>query len=629
MKRPRIPATVMRILPLLGVAVLNWLTLPNTRNNEIDFLIQQGKPWPYEEVTAEFDFPIYKSDEQLAQDQQEAMRSFTPYFTPIDDTNQSMLIVSAEDMEMLHREGYTQLAITNQQHTAQTVDLSDVYTPKSAYQLTEQEHRPNLIYDSITSNRLRDNILSSVSLTQGMVQTGERIIDQGELVTAQTCQMLHSYVLAREERNVDQHQAHLMALFYHVGVLVILGMFVLYLLMFRPRLWKTKNMLFFSLLMTMIIISSHLCLGADNPSMIYLIPFAWVPIITRVFFDSRTAFALHLTTCLLVAMAYASPFSFVVIQVSIGLISIASLKDISQRAQLARTAVWVLLAYAAIYTISLLSSTGNPALIDWHVYIWMLINAALIICSYGVIYLFEKMFKLVSSITLLELANINSDLMHEFAEKAPGTFQHSLSVSNLATEAAKCINANVMLVRTGALYHDIGKMSAPLNFTENQGGGNNPLMTLSNSEAAHQVIAHVSEGQRIARAHHLPEVIIQFISTHHGDSLTRYFYNSEVNRVGQEAVNEADFRYPGPRPMSKEGAIVMMADAVEARSRSLQEYTEESIGQMVDDMINMQISSGQFSETKLSFRDVETIRRVFRERLILMNHHRIQYPDIK
>ena len=245
------------------------------------------------------------------------------------------------------------------------------------------------------------------------------------------------------------------------------------------------------------------------------------------------------------------------------------------------------------------------------------------------IYVFEKLFRLVSNITLIELTNINTEMMQTFAEKAPGTFQHSLQVGNLASEAAKQIGANALLVRTGALYHDIGKLAHPDFYTENQVGGYNPLLAMTNVEAAQQVIAHVLEGERQARHFGLPEVIIQFIRSHHGTTLVRYFYNSEVNKVGVGNVDETMFRYPGPKPQTKETAILMITDAIEARSRSLSEYTEQSIRAMVEDMVDQQVAQGQFSETPLTFRDLETIKAALIARLITINHHRIAYPTIK
>ena len=370
---------------------------------------------------------------------------------------------------------------------------------------------------------------------------------------------------------------------------------------------------------------------------VYLIPFAWGPIIARVFYDSRTAVCLNLITVFIVSMAVPAPYMFIILQVAVGMVAVASLRDMTQRAQLAHTALWVFLTYSVVYTAIVMILSGDMHDIDYHYYIYFLVNAVLVICAYGVVYLFERTFGLVSSITLVELTNVNSNLMHEFAEKAPGTFQHSLQVSNLATEAAKRIGAKVLLVRTGALYHDIGKMANPEYFTENQAPNCNPLLSMPTKDAARVVIAHVTDGERIARRHHLPEVIVHFIRSHHGTSVVRYFYNTAVNQANAAKaegkpvpeVNIADYTYPGPKPTTKEAAILMMADAIEARSRSLTEFSEKSVSDMVDNMIDLQVSAGQFSDTPLSFKDLEDIRAVFKEKILAMNHHRIAYPDIK
>jgi putative nucleotidyltransferase with HDIG domain len=364
-----------------------------------------------------------------------------------------------------------------------------------------------------------------------------------------------------------------------------------------------------------------------------LIPFAWAPIIARVFYDSRTAIFIHIITVLIVSAATPAPYVFVVLQVIMGVVAVISLRDMTQRAQLAQTALFVFLAYSVVYTAMAMLVTGDMSSLEYNHYIYFAINAVLVICAYGLIFLFERTFGLVSNITLVELTNVNSNLMLEFAEKAPGTFQHSLQVSNLATEAAKRIGAKVLLVRTGALYHDIGKMTQPECFIENQ-TGNNPLQSMPYAEAAKVIINHVEEGERIARKHRLPEVIVHFIRSHHGTSVTRYFYNTAVNAAkaagGTAAdVNKADYAYPGPKPSTKEAAILMMADAIEARSRSLSELTEQSIAAMVDQMIDLQVADGQFSETVLSFKDLEDIRAVFKQKLIEINHHRIIYPTIE
>jgi putative nucleotidyltransferase with HDIG domain len=323
---------------------------------------------------------------------------------------------------------------------------------------------------------------------------------------------------------------------------------------------------------------------------------------------------------------------FLFIQFAAGVIAVISLRDMTQRAQLARTAALILLTYCVLYAAITIVMSGNINDIEYRYFIFFIINAILVICAYGLIFLFEKSFGLISNITLVELTNVNSNLMLSFAEKAPGTFQHSLQVSNLATEAAKRIGAKVLLVRTGALYHDIGKMTNPDHFIENQ-TGINPLHSMKYSEAAKVIINHVEEGERIARKHHLPEVIVHFIRSHHGTSVTRYFYNTAVNAAIAEGKTAADvckedYAYPGPKPSTKEAAILMMADAIEARSRSLTELTEQSITEMVDQMIDTQVADGQFSETVLSFKDLEEIRAVFKQKLVEINHHRIVYPTI-
>jgi putative nucleotidyltransferase with HDIG domain len=347
-----------------------------------------------------------------------------------------------------------------------------------------------------------------------------------------------------------------------------------------------------------------------------------------VFFDSRTALFLHFTTILIVSIVVPAPVEFFFIQIVVGMVAVSSLSDMTRRAQLFQTAAWILLAQILAYTAITFAQTGAWNAINPWMYLYFFICALLTVGCYGLIYAFEKMFHFISSITLVELTDINSELLHALAERAPGTFQHSMQVSNLAAEAAKTIGANALLVRTGALYHDIGKMTDPLYYVENQNGVENPLLKMDPRDAAQVIISHVSEGEKIARRNHLPEVVVNFITSHHGTSLVRYFYNTYCNAHPGEEVNEALFRYPGSKPTSKEGAILMMADAIEARSRSLDDFSEASIAKAVNQMIDAQIADGQYAETPLSFKDVEDIRRVFVSRLTAMNHHRISYPTL-
>jgi hypothetical protein len=359
-----------------------------------------------------------------------------------------------------------------------------------------------------------------------------------------------------------------------------------------------------------------------------MVPFALLPIIIRVFFDSRTALFAHIITVLIISFIVDNSFQFIILQISIGMVAVSSLKDMTQRSQLAQTALYIFLSYFLMYLAFEFIAEGDVERVHWQPVISFGISSLFLLFAYVLIYIFEKLFGLVSSITLVELTNINSDLMMRFAEVAPGTFQHTLQVSNLATEAAKKIGANSLLVRTGALYHDIGKMMHPEYFIENQMGGKNPLSELDLEDAARIVINHVADGVQLAKKSHLPEQIINFISTHHGTCRTKYFYNSFINQNPGVKPNEEVFTYQGPLPNNKETAILMMADAVEARSRSLQVYTEETINDMVEDMIDGQIADGQFKEAPITFRDVEIVKRVFKTKIKDNYHTRIVYPEL-
>lgn len=629
----KILRTALRLIPFVGLAVLSAVLFPRY-NNSFRYHYEVGKPWGYDLVTAEFDFPIYKTSKQLDDEERQLLTTFAPCFRPagkIADGEAFTPVISYEDKDWMEQRGYTKLAVVDN-HVSTTYALSDVLTEKTAYeQLGNGEHEVpvNIALDSVMTNKLKAKLLESIAPTQGIVQAGEKIIDRGEIVTERDYRILQSLQRASEESTVDNSRRAFSIVGEAVLVSLFLFLFILYLLVFRGAYVNSlSTMLFFCLLSGLLIVLTCLTLRYTGLS-IYLIPFAWVPILTRVFFDARTGLFLHFTTILIASLIAPAPVEFFFIQVAVGMVAVSSLNDMTRRAQLAQTAAWIFLTQTVAYTAFALARTGDYHAIEPMTYLYFFVNALLIIGSYGLIYLFEKTFRLISSITLIELTDINSELLHTLAERAPGTFQHSMQVSNLATEAAKAIGANALLVRTGALYHDIGKLEAPLFFTENQQGGPNPLLAMTPQDAAQVVIRHVSDGERMARKHHLPEVIINFITTHHGTSLTRYFYNTYANAHPGEEVDKAQFQYPGPKPTTKEGAILMIADAVEARSRSLKEYTEESVAQAVDRMIDQQIADGQFADTPLSFKDVEDIRRVLKERIFSMNHHRIAYPTLK
>lgn len=591
-------------------------------NNAFRYHYEIGKPWGYNALTADFDFPIYKTDEQLNKEQTQLLSTFAPYLKYIPHVQREVKVVSLQTMEWIQDEGFTRVAINQTRYP-----VSELYTPMTAHKKYGYDCAVNLVLDTVRTENMREKLLATLSPTMGLVQKGEKIIDHGDIVTERTYQILQSLRRAYDDESLGTKQRTLSILGETLLVLLFLCLFVVYLYVFRlSYLRSTSTVLFFAL--QMFIVIALACLALRFGLSVYLIPFAWVPILTRVFLDSRTALFLHFTTILITSIVVPAPVEFFFIQIVVGMVAISSLGDMTRRAQLVQTAAWILAAQVIAYTAITFAQTGALASINPWMYLYFVICALLTIGCYGLIYTFEKLFRFISSITLVELTDINSELLHTLAERAPGTFQHSMQVSNLAAEAAKAIGANALLVRTGALYHDIGKISDPLYYVENQVGVENPLLKMDPRDAAQVIMAHVTEGEKIARRNHLPEVVINFITTHHGTSLVRYFYNTYCNAHPNEKVDESLFRYPGTKPSTKEGAILMMADAIEARSRSLDEFTEASITAAVNQMIDAQIADGQYAETPLSFKDVEDIRRVFVSRLVAMNHHRITYPTL-
>lgn len=625
MKLPSIPSYIFRIGLFAIVAILIVLMFPRY-TNAFRYHYEIGKPWGYNALTADYDFLIYKTDNQMADEQKHLMSGFSPCFKYIPKVQRQVLVIAHQEMDWIKEEGYATISVV-QNNVHRKYVLSEVYTPKSAYEHYGYECAQNLVLDTALTQAMRTKQLSSLSPTQGMVQKGERIIDKGEIVNERTYQILQSLARATQDETTANNQRAWSMMGKSMLVVLFLCLFVIYLYVFRRQYLNDLSMvLFFNMLMVIVVGLACLVLRFDLS--IYLIPFAWIPILTSVFFDSRTALFLHFTTVLVVSVIAPAPVEFFFVQMVVGMVAVSSLSDMTRRAQLVQTSAWIFAAQVVAYTSIVFAQTGTWSALNPWFYLHFFICALLTIGCYGLIYAFEKIFHFISSITLVELTDINSHLLLSLAEKAPGTFQHSMQVSNLASEAAKTIGANALLVRTGALYHDIGKMANPQYYTENQQGMANPLSSMDPKEAAQLIIAHVTEGEQIARKNRLPEVIINFILTHHGTSLTRYFYNTYCNAHPNEEVDKTLFQYPGPKPTTKEAAIVMMADAIEARSRSIEDFSEKSIAEVVDQMIDAQIADGQFSETPLSFKDVEDIRRVFKARITAMNHHRISYPTL-
>lgn len=650
------------------------------RDGKFNYQFDINKPWKYGQVMATFDFPIYKADEVVKREQDSLLTHFQPYFELNKRVSEEAirqfkadcvgryrpLLPSMEYMRLIEKrlnEIYDRGILTAKE-LAQLRDdsvsairliddklsisrpVSQLYSEMEAYQqlLTADTTRlkpevlrrlglnaylnSNLSYDQKRTESAREEMLNNYSWANGIVVSGQKIIDRGEIVSRETYNILLSYQKESLKRQGSITQKRFMLLGQVLFVSILMICFMLYLDLFRQDYYKRYGSL--ALLFALIM---FYCVGTNIMISnmffnVYIIPYAMLPIIVRVFLDSRTAFMAHIITILICSISLRYPHEFILTQLSAGLVAIFSLRELSQRSQLFRTAFLTLLTYAAIYFAFELITENDLNKINGGMYIYLGINALFLLFTYPLLFLIEKAFGFTSNVTLVELSNINTPLLRQMSETVPGTFQHSMQMANLAAEAANRIGANSQLVRTGALYHDIGKMENPAFFTENQSGVN-PHKSLSYEQSAQVVISHVTNGLKLAEKHNLPKVIRDFISTHHGAGTTKYFYISWKNEHSGEEPPKEMFHYPGPNPFTKEQAILMMADAVEAASRSLPEYTEESINNLVERIIDSQVGEGFFTLCPITFKDIATVKTVFKEKLRTIYHTRISYPELK
>ncbi len=488
---------------------------------------------------------------------------------------------------------------------------------------------PNIVYDSDRTARERDKIMKNISLTSGIVLSGQRIIDKGEIIDDRTVKILDSLKKEYEISLGSGSGYYFIILGQVLFTLLFMGLIFMFLYFFRRDVFNNLLSISFMLIMVigMLLLVRLSRLFDFFP--LYIIPFAILPIIIRTFFDSRLAFFMHVITVLMGAFFTQNSFEFVYMQVPVGLIAIFSLFRMVRREQLVRASIFIVLAYSGFYTAMAILQEGNLQNIDLSLYGQFVINGAFILLVYPLIYVFEKAFGFISDVTLVELSDTNHPLLRRLAEKAPGSFQHSLQVGNLAQEAVYRIGGNPLLVRAGAMYHDIGKTVSPIFFTENQNTGFNPHANLDYEKSAQSIIQHIEKGVKIARKHKLPEQIIDFIRTHQGTTKTKYFYNSYKNENPEQEPDISKFTYPGPTPFTKETAILMMADAVEAASRSLKNFTDEEIERLVENIIESQIDENQFVNAPITFREITQVKDVFKQRLKNIYHARVEYPELK
>ncbi|ASB50150.1 HD family phosphohydrolase [Alkalitalea saponilacus] len=487
----------------------------------------------------------------------------------------------------------------------------------------------NIRFEPERTEQERQNILRNISLTSGIVLAGQRIIETGELITEETGRILDSLRL-EYETSLGRGNSHYFILAGQATIIVLLFVIIfLFLYYFRTDVYNNLlSVLFLLMMVSSMILMASISHRTDNFP-IYVIPFAILPIIVRIFFDSRLAFFIHVTTVLLAAFYVSNSFEFVILQIPAGLTAMFSLFRMVRRSQLVRAAILVFLSYSLFYTGLSLWQEGDFLQINHNTYFYFLANGVLLLMIYPLIYIFEKLFGFLSDVTLVELADTNHPVLRRLAEKAPGTFQHSIQVGNLAQEAVYKIGGNPLLVRAGAMYHDIGKLWSPIYFTENQSSGMNPHDNMPYDESAQLVIHHIENGVKMAQKEKLPRQIIDFITTHQGTMKTKYFYNSYVNQNPGEDPDVSLFTYPGPTPFTKETAVLMMADSVEAASRSLKNYSDDEIDRLVENIINDQIAENQFIDAPITFKEITEVKEVFKQKLKNIYHARVEYPKLK
>ena len=665
---------------LIFIVTVSIISYFMPKEGKFNYEYEIDTPWKYGLLQASFEFPIFKGEQQIQRERDSLLAQYQPYFTMDKNVEKNMLnklredynrnmrftlpspdylrhiertlkhiyekgILSHQDAQLLMEDSIQSVLLVDK-NVATSQNASQLFTTKGAYEYllnTDTLHynrrilqscnlnnylASNISYDLEKSEATLNDLENKLSYAKGWVVNGQRIIDRGEIINEHTYDILRSLEQEWEKRSESVQEIRLtfMGQALIVGVLILC--FMIYLELFRKNYFERKRsvLLLFALIVFFPVILSIMV--EQNLSNVYVVPLAMIPIIIGIFLDSRTAFMAHTIIILICSVFLRYPHEFIILQMAAGMTAIYSLRELSQRSQLLRTALIVVICYALIHFAFDLIQEDDLTKLNTRMYIYFCINGILLLFVYPLLLILEKTFGFTSNVTLVELSNINNKLLREMSEVAPGTFQHSLQMANLAAEAANRIGANSQLVRTGALYHDIGKMQNPAFFTENQ-SGINPHKNLSYEQSAQVIINHITDGIKLAEKHQLPKVIKDFIRTHHGKGVAKYFYISYKNEHPDEEVDITKFSYPGPNPFTKEQAILMMADSVEAASRSLQEYTEESISNLIEKIVDGQVAEGYFKECPITFKDIALVKALFKEKLKMVYHTRITYPELK
>lgn len=665
---------------LIGTVIVVVLLLVYflPRETKFGYEYEQGRPWRYNSLIATFDFPVYKTPDEVKAERDSALSQFQPFYTEDVQIAQRQIaafetawragrfgdvpahclnhvdkmlrgvyeagMVPSADLSQMAKERTPGVRVVEGTE-AVTRPITELYSTRSAYEYIvyadtinfprellarcniNEYLSPNLSIDSAKTSAVREDLLAAVSPASGMVQSGQRIIDRGEIISAEQYKILQSFERETVRRNDPSKGMWQVVTGQVIFVLCVIVAFVFYLRLFRREYLRSPHSIL--LLSSLIAIFPLITYAMVDQKFlnVYMVPYAMVPIFVRIFMDSRTAFMTMVCSVILSSLALHSNYEFVIVQFMSGMTAIYALRDLTERSQLLRVALAVFVTSSAIMLGYDLSQGIEFSHLDRSMYVYNAVNGVLLLFAYPLLYMIEKLFGFTSSVTLVELSNTNNSVLRRMSKVAQGTFVHSLQVANLAAEVADKIGAKPQLVRTGALYHDIGKMLNPAFFTENQTGVN-PHDELTEERSAQIIISHVTEGLKLADKYHLPKVIRDFISTHHGRSQVKYFYIQWKNKHQGEEPDAKLFTYPGPNPFTREQAILMMCDVVEASSRSLKEFTEESIKELVNRIIDGQVQAGYFRECPITFRDIADAKRVLAESLKTIYHTRIAYPEL-
>lgn len=672
-----------RAFIILASILLMVYFMPREKYESIHY--EEGKPWEHDQLIAEFDFKVMKTKKQIAAEQDSIRKNAIPYFVydeSISGNQSNSLqtkiynivteynlpatfskklngqyrfgIVSDNDASVIKKSNYKDLICNSKDGTLQPkpniVTLRSVSEVKDTlYGIIPAHHDtlpelksriidaidqcviPNYTFDKSRTEETTKNLIGKIDPVSSVFIAGQRIINNREIVDAEKFRIIEAYMNEVKKIDDDNAKEDSKIIFYGQLLLaiIIMSSLSIYIRLYQRETFESNSKFTFTILsVTVFPILAGILLTIGGTS-VYVIPFAIAPAMLCLFINSNIAVVAHTASILICSAMIGAPYQFIIIQLTGGISAILSLSELSSRSQMFKCTIATLFTYSLTYLCYIMIKEADISKISNIMFFYFTVSSILMLLIYPIMLIVEKVFGFVSSVTLIELSNFNNKLLQKLSQETPGTFQHSIQVGNLAAEAANAIGANSLEVRTGALYHDIGKTENPIYFTENQSGGISPHKALTPIESARVIIKHVTDGLAIAKREKLPKRIQEFITTHHGLTKTGYFYITYKNEHPGENIDEKLFTYPGPQPHTKEQAILSMADCVEAASHSLKEYTEENINNLVDNIIDPKVKNGEFSLSPLTFQDIDNIKRVFKKRLMAIYHTRISYPTEK